>query len=481
MTVPNVRIDIDRLSAELLELAAFSGDSAPPPAVTRVLYTEPDMKARAYFTRLCTDAGLIVREDAIGNTFARWVGSSPNLPAVGTGSHNDAIPHAGMYDGTVGVLGGLEAIRALQASGFQPKRSIELLMFTSEEPTRFGIGCVGSRALSGLLVPEKLAELRDTEGLRLEDVRRSAGFGGSLDEVRLPSDYYSAFVELHIEQGPILERENLPIGIVTAIAAPASLTVELAGEGGHAGAALMAGRKDALCAAAEIVLAVEAAAKATGSADAVATTGVCRVHPGAINSVPSKVFLMIDIRDANRAPRDQTVGIVRTAIEEVTARRGVGAKVEMINSDPPAAMAPPVVAAVQAACGQSELPFKKMVSRAYHDSLFMAHAFPTGMIFIPPAAAASATARMSIPRRRRFARGSKCWRGRWRSLPRSQDHPRRNVPEISPCGSSVAMKIELVFCLPSGVRFIGMRWRFGNVRVISFTSGTAPSTASPMM
>ena len=379
----DVNVNIARLSGELDELAKFSSDAAPPPAVTRVLYTEPDMQARDYFKRLCRDAGLAVREDAIGNTFARWAGSSPELPAVGTGSHTDAIPHAGMYDGTVGVLGGLEAIRALQAGGFKPKRSIEVLMFTSEEPTRFGIGCVGSRALSGMLPPEKLAELRDQAGLRLDDVRQSAGFTGGLPSVRLPKDYYSAFVELHIEQGPLLEQEKLPIGIVTAIAAPASMTVELTGEGGHAGAVLMPVRKDALCAAAEIVLAVEAAAKATGSPDAVATTGVCRVHPGAINSVPSKVTLMIDIRDVNREPRDQSVRAVHAAIEEVSARRGVAAVVEMLNSDPPAAMAPAVVDAAEAACNKLGLPFKKMVSRAYHDSLFMAHAFPTGMVFIP--------------------------------------------------------------------------------------------------
>jgi len=234
-----------------------------------------------------------------------------------------------------------------------------------------------------MLVPKKLADLHDADGLRLDDVRQAAGFVGSLADVRLLKDYYSAFVELHIEQGPILEREKLPIGIVTAIAAPASLTVELTGEGGHAGAVLMPGRKDALCAAAEIVLAVEAAAKDTGSPDAVATTGVCRVHPGAINSVPSKVTLMIDIRDVNLAPRDQSVQAVRAAIDEVSKRRGVSAVVEMLNSDPPAAMAPVVVNAAEGACGKLGLPFKKMVSRAYHDSLFMAQVCPTGMIFIP--------------------------------------------------------------------------------------------------
>src|SRR5204862_4382064 len=177
------------------------------------------------------------------------------------------------------------------------------------------------------------------EGQRFDDVRRAAGFTGPLEGVRLPAGYYAAFVELHIEQGPILEREGLPIGVVTAIAAPAALRVELEGQGGHAGAVLMPERRDALCAAAEVVLAVEAAAKGSGSSDSVATTGVCRVHPGAVNGIPSRVTLEIDVRDVSLEPRDRMVTAIRSAIEEVSKRRGVTAKIEVLNADPPAAMA----------------------------------------------------------------------------------------------------------------------------------------------
>jgi N-carbamoyl-L-amino-acid hydrolase len=281
------------------------------------------------------------------------------------------------------VLGGLEAIRALQAAGFRPQRSIELLMFTSEEPTRFGVGCVGSRGLVGSLGPDALARLTDGDGQTLDDLRHRAGFGGPLTDVPLPADYYDAFVELHIEQGPLLEREGVPIGVVTAIAAPAALWVRLEGEGGHAGAVLMPGRHDALCAAAEIVLAVEAAARVTGSADTVATTGVCQVHPGAINGIPSRVALGIDVRDVALEPRDRAVGQIREAVAAVAARRGVRAEVETLNADPPAALAPPVIAAVESACRQLGYASRRMVSRAYHDSLFMAQVCPTGMIFVP--------------------------------------------------------------------------------------------------
>jgi ureidoglycolate amidohydrolase len=381
MTSLRPEVDIDRVMTELDALAGRS--DAPAPAVTRVLYTDADIAARALIKDLCTEAGLAVREDPIGNTFARWEGLRPDRPAVGTGSHTDAIPHSGRFDGTVGVLGALEAIRALERSGFRPSRSIELLMFTSEEPTRFGIGCLGSRALCGSMSADQMAALRDSEGRGFEEVRRAAGFAGALTAVRLPEGYYSAFVELHIEQGPILEREGIPIGIVTAIAAPSAMRVTWEGEGGHAGAVLMPGRRDALCAAAEAVLAVEAAATAGGSPDTVATTGVCRVHPGAINSIPDRVTLEVDIRDIDLAARDRVIAAVRAAVDEIAARRRVRARVESLNADPPAAMAGAVVEAITAACAAIGLASRPMISRAYHDSLFMARVAPTGMIFIP--------------------------------------------------------------------------------------------------
>src|ERR1700726_958428 len=145
----NLEVDKHRLMSEIEALALISDAEAP--AVTRIVFTPTDLKARAWMKARCEEAGLSLRQDAIGNTFARWSGSEPALPALGTGSHIDAIPNAGKYDGVVGVLGGLESIRALRQTGFRPRHSIELLIFTSEEPTRFGIGCLGSRLLSGSL------------------------------------------------------------------------------------------------------------------------------------------------------------------------------------------------------------------------------------------------------------------------------------------------------------------------------------------
>ena len=332
---------------------------------------------------LCEEAKLAVRQDAIGNIFARWTGADAAAPAVGTGSHIDAIPNAGKYDGVVGVLGGLEAIRALQRSGFRPKHSIELLVFATEEPTRFGIGCLGSRLLSGTLSAEAAAKLKDRDGESVDEVRRKAGFNGNLQDVKLPKGYYKAFVELHIEQGPLLERAKTSLGIVKSIAAPASFRVSIDGAGGHAGGVLMPDRKDALCAAAELILAIEKAAHASGALDTVATVGVCDVFPGAVNSIPSRVGITLDIRGTDLARRDGVMQTIERTSREIAAKRQVSIQWELVNADAPADCAPEVRAALADSCRQHGFPFLEMVSRAYHDSLFVSRIAPTGMLFIP--------------------------------------------------------------------------------------------------
>jgi ureidoglycolate amidohydrolase len=374
-------IDQQRLLSEIEALAVIS--DAERPAVTRIVFTPTDLKARAWMITHCEEAGLAVRQDAIGNIFARWVGSDPAAPAVGTGSHIDAIPNAGKYDGVVGVLGGLEAIRALQRSGFRPRNSIELLVFATEEPTRFGIGCLGSRLLSGTLSPEAAANLKDRDGETVEEVRRKAGLSGNLQHVKLPAGYYKGFIELHIEQGPLLERAQTPLGIVTSIAAPASLRISIEGAGGHAGGVLMPDRKDALCAAAELILAIEKAARSSGAADTVATVGICEVFPGAVNSIPSRVSMMLDIRDTDLARRDSAMQSIERASQSISAKRQVSIQRELVNADAPADCALEVREALADTCRQHGFQFLEMVSRAYHDSLFISRIAPTGMLFIP--------------------------------------------------------------------------------------------------
>jgi N-carbamoyl-L-amino-acid hydrolase len=377
----NIQIDQQRLQSEIDELAQIS--EAEPPVVTRVVFFAADLRARAWLARKCREANLSIRTDAVGNTFARWEGTNSKAPAVGTGSHIDAIPNAGKYDGVAGVLGGLEAVRALQRAGYGPSHSIELLIFTSEEPTRFGVGCLGSRLLSGMLSPDSAALLTDDRGDSLDTVRQAAGFAGDLTSVRLPTGYYKAFVELHIEQGPILEQRKIPLGIVQKIAAPASAKILVEGSGGHAGGVLMTERTDALCAASELVLAVESAARETRAPETVGTVGICEVFPGAVNSIPSRVRLSLDVRDTDLVRRDSVMQKIAESANAIASRRAVSIRTDLLNADPPADCSAVVTQALADSCRAYNFQFLSMVSRAYHDSLFMSRIAPTAMLFIP--------------------------------------------------------------------------------------------------
>lgn len=382
----NPEINPARLTAELAHLATFTHESPTPEgtAVTRIVFTPDDLAARAWLRCLAEEAGLGYRTDAVGNTFIRLEGTDPTLPAIATGSHIDAIPHAGMYDGTVGVLGGLEALRALKSSGPYP-RSVELVVFTSEEPTRFGIGCLGSRLLVGTIAPDVADALADRSepDQTLAQVRLATGFPGDLASVQIAVGHYKAFVELHIEQGPLLERAREQVGLVTSIAAPAGYRFSLAGLGGHAGALLMPDRRDALCASAELILAVEHAALTLGTIDTVATVGICSVHPGAVNSVPSRVDLELDLRDTDPARRERVMNAIRASAKDIAHRRQVTIDESPVNADQPATCDPALLAVLSTICAEQGLRTSRMVSRAYHDTLFMARVCPVAMIFIP--------------------------------------------------------------------------------------------------
>ncbi|XP_022147423.1 ureidoglycolate hydrolase [Momordica charantia] len=384
--VTSLSVDAENLVKQIEELSTFS--DSPAPSVTRILYTEKDVLARSFVKNLMELSGLSVREDAVGNIFGRWDGSEPELPAVATGSHVDAIPFSGKYDGVVGVLGALEAVNVLKRSGFRPKRSLEIIFFTSEEPTRFGISCLGSRLLAGSDTLAKALETTvDGQNISFIDAASSAGYltdPAQISTVFLKKGSYSAFLELHIEQGPILEEEGIPIGVVTAIAAPASIKVEFEGTGGHAGAVLMPYRNDAGLAAAELALAVERHVLSSGSIDTVGTVGILELHPGAINSIPSKSHLEIDTRDIDEERRNTVIKKIHESAIEIAQRRRVKlSEFKIINQDPPAHSERAIIEAMVSATKELNLTNKLMISRAYHDSLFMARVSPMGMIFIP--------------------------------------------------------------------------------------------------
>ncbi|CAI5530508.1 unnamed protein product, partial [Closterium sp. Naga37s-1] len=266
-----------------------------------------------------------------------------------------------------GGAGGDRCHPGVKRAGFSPHRPIDVLMFTSEEPTRFGIGCLGSRILAnqtGYL--DRLLALRDKDGRSFAEAAAEAGYGearntGSVAAVALGREQVGAFVELHIEQGPLLEEQGLDIGIVTAIAAPATLMVDFSGGGGHAGALLMKHRNDAGYSAGHLML-----------------------QPNAVNSVPRHARLEIDIRDIDEARRDGVVSKVVDAARRIAARRKVKVeRMELVNADPPAQCSSMVTSAVLSAVQELGLSHQRMVSRAYHDALFMARVAPTGMVFIP--------------------------------------------------------------------------------------------------
>ncbi|KAK9799814.1 hypothetical protein WJX73_002530 [Symbiochloris irregularis] len=383
---PLPKVSGKEIVQQLTKLATYTDD--PNPAVTRVLFTGTDLSARGYIKQLMQDAGLGIREDAMGNIFGRLEGSSPGAGAVVTGSHCDAIPLAGMYDGTVGVVGAIAALAGLSKASFKPKRPIEALMFTSEEPTRFGLGCIGSRGMAGVLTPATLDAKLDENGTSFAEAAKAAGYGGKhhkdiLKSTKVGDGKIAAFVELHIEQGPLLEREGVRLGIVTAIAAPAALRVTLSGDGGHAGALLMPDRHDAGLAGSELALHVEKAVLAAGAVDTVGTTGGFRISPNTVNSVPREATLDIDIRDIDKSRRDAVVDSVKKAVSDIAKKRGVRWTFDVVNQDPPATCDDKVVQAAAASAHQLGVKPKHMVSRAYHDSLFMAQIAPSGMIFIP--------------------------------------------------------------------------------------------------
>jgi ureidoglycolate amidohydrolase len=357
--------------------------------VTREVYTSAYTEATDLVASWMHELGLRTRVDAAGNLFGRWQGELPDLPVVLAGSHFDTTLDAGRYDGVLGVLGAIDAIRQLQADGFRPMRSVEIVGFAGEEP-RFGAGCIGSRAMVGALSRADLDSMRDRYGISVAEAMRGVGLDPDrIDDARIDATKIHMLVELHIEQGAVLEAEGLPIGVVEHIAAPHDFRVTLTGEARHAGSTPMAMRRDALAAAAEIVLAVERLAKESRSGTTVGTVGILNLMPGAVNVIPGTVTMDIDVRDSDLEARTEVTDALLETLTEVTQRRGLELSVETTTRDVPAACDPRIVTAVREAAAELELPARGIVSGAYHDSMVLGAMVPIGMIFVPSVAGLS--------------------------------------------------------------------------------------------
>jgi hydantoinase/carbamoylase family amidase len=371
-----------RLHDAIAELAGFN-DDADAGGITREVYTPTYAAALERVAVWMAAAGLDVRVDAVGNLFGRWPGADLDAPVVLTGSHVDTTLNAGRYDGVLGVVGALEAVHALRAAGFEPRRSIEVVSWAGEEP-RFGTGCVGSRMAAGELARDDLERLRDRDGVSMAAALRAAGYDPDrLDEACIEPASIHALVELHIEQGIVLETGGEAIGVVTAIAAPHDFRVTLRGAATHAGATPMSLRRDALAGAAEVMVALERLARASASGTTVGTVGVLRLRPGAINVVPGEVELDVDVRDSDLAAREAVVAAIVAAGREIAAARGLELEVTPIVEDVPVTCDEAVVAATEAACTELGLTYRRMISGAYHDAMIMGRRVPVGMIFVP--------------------------------------------------------------------------------------------------
>ena len=349
----------------------------------RLVFTDADWAACDFFAGLMRDAGLAVRTDAWGNLIGRLEGTESGAPAVATGSHLDTVPEGGNYDGGVGSVAGLGAIMRLKARG-PLRHPLELFVFRGEESSRFGIHTMGSKVMSGIAGPEAWQSVKDHDGTSLAKVLAARG----LDLARLPEAVrgpgeLKAFVEVHIEQCFVLEQAGIPIGVVEAIAAPIRLKLTVEGVASHSGATPMGKRRDALVTAAHLVLAVEEEAKKRAARRIVGTVGILKVSPGALNVVPGRAELWVDIRGIDETSLVETAAAVRIAAEGIAAREGTLVTVDTLASDTPVPMDPAVVAAIEAACRRLGVPYQRMPSGAGHDAMNMARIAPAGMIFIP--------------------------------------------------------------------------------------------------
>jgi beta-ureidopropionase / N-carbamoyl-L-amino-acid hydrolase len=371
-----VGIDRQRLEQSIEDLGRIG--ATPRGGLTRLALTDEDKRGRDLMVRWMRDAGLRVTVDAMGNIFGERAGSA-SLPPVMMGSHIDSVPTGGKYDGQLGVLCGLEAIRALNTRGIRTRHPVTLAIFTNEEGARFQPAMIASGVMAGKIALEDAYNTRDKDGIRLVDELERIGYLGS--EPCVPR-LFRAYLELHIEQGPFLEEEGLAVGVVDGIVGISWSRLTIHGVQDHAGPTPMRIRHDALVAAAEVVTGVRTIAKELGG-DLVTTVGNLVVHPNIPNAIPGKITMSIDMRD----PRDETLEVARRCLDAVVKaacdREGVRGELEHYWRVPYTPFAPDVVAAVERAATAVGASFRHILSGAGHDAQYMAAIGPAGMIFVP--------------------------------------------------------------------------------------------------
>jgi N-carbamoyl-L-amino-acid hydrolase len=375
----NLSVSAERIGDDIAALAAITEPERP---YTRRAFTAMFARGREWLGRRFAEAGLETRIDAAGNLIGRRAGSGGGRGAIMLGSHSDTVPDGGRFDGVAGVVAALEVARALGERGIALSHDLEVVDFLAEEVSIFGVSCIGSRGMAGVRPAEWLA--RSTEGITLAEGIAAAGgdpemaVGGRTD--------VAAFLELHIEQGPVLENAALDVGVVAAIAGITRIEVVIEGRADHAGTTPMSGRLDALAAASRFVLGIEALGRelASGETHFAATVGEFAMEPNAANVVPARVRLLIDARAEDRRDMEAFADAVDSLAVTLAAETGVTVHPPLTISDNlPTPCDPDVLNILDAACDAVGARHRRMASGAGHDTAWMARITKAAMIFIP--------------------------------------------------------------------------------------------------
>lgn len=383
VNVPVSRADAARVAAWLEDFARLS-EPGSSEGVTRLAYTALERKAHDVFAGAMREFGCTVWTDQAGNTIAERQGREAGLPALATGSHLDTVPHAGRFDGIAGVVAAMETARIYSENGIRHAHPMRFVAFAAEEGARFGQACTGSRIVSGLTRPDDLYGKRDADGVSLAEAMRSIGLDPSaVAEARWSPDEWAAFVELHVEQGAVLESSGVPVGVVDLISGSTRMLLKVTGRASHTGGTPMHLRADALAAAAEIVLLIESIAGDFRHRGTRATVGRLDAAPGSITTIPGQARLYVDIRDVDSDRQRATAGEIIARAETLCARRGVRLSSRLLADTSPAVLPAWLREVVAGTCAELDVPHRIMPSGASHDAQMINNVIPSGMIFVP--------------------------------------------------------------------------------------------------
>jgi beta-ureidopropionase / N-carbamoyl-L-amino-acid hydrolase len=381
----NIQINKRRLLRDLNAVSRIGiGDHG---SVTRLVFSIKELRSRQFLIHQMRQIGLQIHIDRIGNIFGRLDGANAKTPALLVGSHLDTVLHGGKFDGTMGVIAALEAVRILKEQKLVLQSPVEVVCFVGEESSRFGYSTLGSSLVAGEIRAKDLAHAVDTQGTKLEDILASMGiYRNNLRSMRRDPSTIKAYLELHIEQGPILEAKKKPIGIVTSIAAPTRFRVVLTGQADHSGTTPMEMRKDALVAASEFIVALEKICRRYSRMEkgrVVGTVGAIKIEPGVINAIPGKAELSVDIRSITAEAKRRVVRLIQARIREIARRRKIQVKILPLREEDPVPLDKWLIHLLKKCCEMRNIAYEIMPSGAGHDAMQMAKVTPAGMLFIP--------------------------------------------------------------------------------------------------